>query len=144
MSGSMTSSRSYTFYVVEILADLIASAVKALHPELNCSKTAPGFFTPIGDKAPPAARYSSEVARALDGRCYSHTGNGELSWCLSSSLPLSVGFSIQDGAINIVRSSPQGGHYCGDAILEGIYEGTNERMVLLARSKPTRFPVCMC
>ncbi len=29
----------------------------------------PGYFTLIGDKAPPAARDSSEVARALNGRC---------------------------------------------------------------------------
>ncbi len=66
MSGSMTSSRPYIFCVVEILADLIASAVKALHPELNCSRIATDYFTLIGDKAPPAARYTSEAVRALD------------------------------------------------------------------------------
>ncbi len=31
--------------------------------ELNCSRRAPGYFTLIGEKAPPAARDSSEVAR---------------------------------------------------------------------------------
>ncbi len=38
--------------------------VKAERRELNCSRRAPGYFTLIGDKAPPAARGSSEVARA--------------------------------------------------------------------------------
>ncbi len=32
-------------------------------------------------------------------------------WCLSSSLSLSVGFSIQDEAVDVVRSVPQGAHY---------------------------------
>ncbi len=32
--------------------------------KLKCSRWAPGYFTLIGDKAPPAARNSSEVARA--------------------------------------------------------------------------------
>ncbi len=32
----------------------------------------------IGDKAPPAARDSSEVARPLNRRCYPHTGDGGL------------------------------------------------------------------
>ncbi len=32
--------------------------------ELECSKRAPGNFTLIGDKAPPTARDSSEVARS--------------------------------------------------------------------------------
>ncbi len=61
----------------------------------------------IGDKAPPAARNSSEVVRTLKQRCYPHTGNDEHSWCLSSNLSLSVVFSIQDVAL----SAPQGDHY---------------------------------
>ncbi len=31
--------------------------------------------------------------------------------CLSSSLSLSVGFSIQDEAMDVARSAPQGAHY---------------------------------
>ncbi len=38
--------------------------VKAKQQELNCPRRAPGYFTLIGDKAPPAARDSSVVARA--------------------------------------------------------------------------------
>ncbi len=38
----------------------------------------------IGDKAPPVARDSSDVARALNQRCYPHTGDGGHSWGLSS------------------------------------------------------------
>ncbi len=72
------------------------------------SRRAPGYFTLIGDNAPPAARDSSEVARAFGRRCYPHTGNGEHSWCLSSSLSLSVGFSIQDKPMDVARSAPQG------------------------------------
>ncbi len=74
---------------------------------LNCSRRAPGYFTLIGDKAPHAARDSSEVARSLNRRCYPHAGNGEDSWCLSSSLFLSVGFSIQDKAMDVAQSAPQ-------------------------------------
>ncbi len=91
--------------------NLIASAVKALHPELNCSRIATGYFSLIGDKAPPAARYSSEVVRALDGRCYPHTGNGEIRWCFSSSLSLSVGFSIQTLSDPRLRGSLLWGRY---------------------------------
>ncbi len=39
------------------------------------------------------ARDSSEVARPLNRRGYPHTGNGGHSWCLSSSVFLSIGFS---------------------------------------------------
>ncbi len=47
----------------------------------------------IGDKAPPVAHGSSEVARAFNRLCYPHTGSSGHSWCLSSSLSWSVGFS---------------------------------------------------
>ncbi len=74
-----------------------------LRLELKCSRRAPGYFTPlIGDKGPPAARYSDEVASALNGRLNPRPVNGGHSWCLSSSLSLSVGFSIQD----FTRSAP--------------------------------------
>ncbi len=74
------------------------------------------YFTLIGDKTPPAARDSSEVARALNQRCYPHTRNGGHRWCLSSSLSLSEGFSIQDEAMDVARSAPQGAHYHADVI----------------------------
>ncbi len=59
-------------------------------------------------KAPLAARYSSEVERALNQRCYPHTGNDGHSWCLNSGLSLSVRFSIQDETMDVARSAPQG------------------------------------
>ncbi len=58
--------------------------VQAQIQEVKCSRRAPGYFTLIGDKAPPAARDSSEVARAQKQRCYPHTGIGGHSWCVSS------------------------------------------------------------
>ncbi len=40
-----------------------------------------------------------------------------LGWCLSSNLSLSVGFSIQDEAMDVARSAPQGApYYHADAI----------------------------
>ncbi len=68
------------------------------------------------DKAPPATRDSSEVARSKKQRCYPHTGNSGRRWCLSSSLSLSVGFSIQDEAMDVARSTPQGAHYHANVI----------------------------
>ncbi len=59
-----------------------------------------------GDKAPPAARDS-----------YPHTGNGCHSLCLSSSLSLLVGFSIQDEAMDVARSAPQGAHYYHEDVI---------------------------
>ncbi len=38
--------------------------VSTWHQELKCSRKAHGYFTLIGDKAPLAARDSSDVARA--------------------------------------------------------------------------------
>ncbi len=43
---------------------VIRCVVEVKRRELNCSGRAPGYFTPIGDKVPPAARDNSEVARA--------------------------------------------------------------------------------
>ncbi len=43
-------------------ADVVVG--KTNHQELNRSRRAPGHFTLVDDKAPPAARDSSEVARA--------------------------------------------------------------------------------
>ncbi len=37
-------------------------------------------------------------------------------WCLSSSLSLSVGFSIQDEAMDVSQSVPQGAHFHADII----------------------------
>ncbi len=56
----------------------------------------------------PAIRDSSEVARAQNQRCYPHTGNGGHSLCLSSSLSLSVGSSVQGEAMDVARSAPLG------------------------------------
>ncbi len=44
--------------------EFMAAAVVVLAQELNCSRTAPGYFTLTDGKAPPAARNGSDVARA--------------------------------------------------------------------------------
>ncbi len=46
------------------LTAVVIVVVLAWPQELNYSGKAPGYFTRIGDKTPPAARDSSEVARA--------------------------------------------------------------------------------
>ncbi len=56
------------------------------------------------------------LPHALNQRCYPHTGNGGHKWCLSSSQSLSVGFSIQDKAMDVARSASQGAHYHADVI----------------------------
>ncbi len=71
-------------------------------------------MTLIGNKAPPTVRDSNEVASTLNRRCKSHTRNGGLSGCLSSSLSLLVGFSIQDETMVVARSAPQGALYHAD------------------------------
>ncbi len=43
-----------------------------------CSKTVPGCFTLIFDRAPPVACNDCAVARALSRRCYPHTVNAGL------------------------------------------------------------------
>ncbi len=58
-------------------------------PTAQLFKKGAWCFTLIDDKAPPAARDSSEVASTLNRRCYPHTGNGGLSWRLRSSPSLS-------------------------------------------------------
>ncbi len=65
----------------------------------------------IGDKAPLATRDSSGLLC-----CYPHTGHGGLNCCLSSSLSLSVGFYIQDEAMDVARFAPQGAHCHVDVI----------------------------
>ncbi len=42
---------------------------------LKCSRLAPDYFVLNGDKAPPAVRDSSEVARSEKQRCYPLTGS---------------------------------------------------------------------
>ncbi len=42
--------------------------------------------------------------------------NGAHSWCFSSSLSLSVEFSIQDEAVDVARPAPQGAHYHAEVI----------------------------
>ncbi len=44
-------------------ANVDVVSVQTQLQELNCSRKKPGYFTPIGDKAPCAARDSSQVAR---------------------------------------------------------------------------------
>ncbi len=74
-------------------------------PRANLLKKSDWLFYQIRDEAAPAGR-------VLNRRCYPHTGNGGHMWC---SLSLSVGFSIQDEAVDIAGSAPQGTHYHLDA-----------------------------
>ncbi len=53
---------------------------------------------------------SGEVARALTRRCYPET----VGFSLSSSLSLSVGFSILKEATDVARYAPQGVHIHAD------------------------------
>ncbi len=87
----------------------------------------------IGDKAPPAARDSDEVARALNQHCYSHIVNGGRIWCLSSRPSLSLRFPIQEEAMDVSGSAPRGSLPCGRyllAPLTGKKEGSMGFMVL--------------
>ncbi len=63
--------------VAAVLAAVSAVVVVvwAHHLMLNCYRRAHGYFIIIGDKAPPAERCDSEVARTLNRHCYTHTGN---------------------------------------------------------------------
>ncbi len=44
--------------------DAVIVVVEALRQRVKCPRRAPGYFILIGDKASPAARDSSEIARA--------------------------------------------------------------------------------
>ncbi len=80
----------------------------------NMLKMCAWLLHPTGDKAPPVARNS----RTLNQR-YTHIENGGHSWCVSSSLSLSAGFSMQDEAMGVAQSAPQGGSLlpCGRYLL---------------------------
>ncbi len=80
----------------------------SLISQAKYSRKASGHFTLIGGKVAPAARDSSEVARALNQRCYLHTTNVGHSWYLSGSLSLSVRFSTQDETMDVAGSRHMG------------------------------------
>ncbi len=65
----------------------------------------------LGDKVSPTAVNSSEVSSVRRQRCYPRIGNGGPDWCSSSNPFLSVGFSIQEEAIDITQYAPQKAHY---------------------------------
>ncbi len=72
--------------------------------ELNCSRRAPGYFT--------AARR------------YPHTGNGGLSWCLSSSLSVMVGLFHPGRSHGCCPGrATEGSPLCGRYLLAGIKKG---------------------
>ncbi len=60
----------------------------------------------------PAPRDCSEVARALNRRCYPHTGNGGHCWCLSSSL-FHIGWSHGCCPVRATGDSLPSGRYLG-------------------------------
>ncbi len=74
----------------------------------------------LGDKAPPTARYGSGVACAQRQFCCPEIRNDRLSWCLSSYLSLSVGFSIKDEASDVARSAQPGPLPCGRYFLASL------------------------
>ncbi len=76
-----------------------------IHSAKNSRKVS-SYSTLIGDKAPPAERDSSEVARTFNRRYCAHIGSDGHSWGLTTSMSLSVGFSIQDEAMDVARSAP--------------------------------------
>ncbi len=75
---------------------------------LNCTRSPPGCFTLIGDKAPPTARDYIDIARTLNRRCHPHAGNFGLRMMLKQQ-PILVGIiALHDECMDIVRSAPQG------------------------------------
>ncbi len=106
---------------VTLLLLLFRHSVKSLNAQDKRLATSPWLVTRL--------HLSHAIAVRLRVRksCYPHTGNGGHSWCLSSSLSLSVGFSIQDEAMDVARSAPQGAHYHAGVIyllpLLGIKKG---------------------
>ncbi len=62
------------------------------------------------------SRVALVISGALNKRFYPLTENGGHSWRLSSSLSLTVGIAIQDKAIDVARSAPQGAHCHADVI----------------------------
>ncbi len=88
-----------------------------LLPKMGIKKGASAFWYSesawllylTNDKVPSPARDCSEVARTVCRCCFPHTGNGVISWYLSSSsLYLSVGFSLLDEAMDVARPAPRG------------------------------------
>ncbi len=71
---------------------------------LNCSRRTPCNFILISDKASPAAHKIGVVVLLIPE-------TADLILCLSYSQPWSVGLSIQDEVMDVVRSEPQGAHY---------------------------------
>ncbi len=66
---------------------IVIVVVKVKRQERNCSAKAPGYFTLIGDKAPPATRDSSEVVHVLNQHCYPPAGNdGRMMQCMRRGL----------------------------------------------------------
>ncbi len=54
----------------------------------------------INDKTPQNTSTSSGIERALNWSCYPHNGNDRLSWLLNNNRSWSVGFAIQDEALD--------------------------------------------
>ncbi len=84
--------------------------MRELRREFNGLRRAPGYFTLIGDKAPPAAHDSSEVAHAYNLRCHPYTRNSGLVWRLGKV------FFIQDESMGVSRFAPQGAQHHVDVI----------------------------
>ncbi len=71
----------------------------------------------IDDKAPPTARDSRGVARTLKMDVIFLTPKTvNIVGVFCSTLALSVGVSMQDEAVDVIRAAPQGAHYHADVI----------------------------
>ncbi len=112
--------------------------------KLDCSLRAYGFFTLICEKTPPAARDSSEVARALNRRCDPHIGNGGHSLGFEQE-PILVGRVFYPGWSHgcwPVRATGVA-LPCGRYLLVPLTlnkQGSSGLMVLRVKPTPTRFP----
>ncbi len=67
------------------------------------------LFHLVADEVSLTACGRSETVYILNRRCYPYTRSGR-------NLSLSVGFSIQDEAMDVARSAPRRSHYHTDVI----------------------------
>ncbi len=129
------------------MAHLLCDCYKAdlfilrVSPCYCCCLRRPPDYIYLGDKGSSAVRDGSEVVITLTRCCYSHTEKSGHSWCLTSSLSLSVGFTIQDEAVDVARSAPQGLTAIRTIFTFSLIWGLRRFIVIRVRPTLTRFPI---
>ncbi len=93
------------FYPLVMTIDAVFFCL-GVAPRVQLLKKSAWYLHLIGDKAPPAARDSSEVARALNRRWYPHVWNCGLWWCLNKKLSLKVQFSMAHNHADVIHLLP--------------------------------------